>query len=130
MQREPSIKKTRMGTRILEAMSSFRKVYDLVEGKQNKDYIETLWINYSQRWEMLSIHWEGINKKKGILFFVLAGDVWYPCSGGEITRHGIHNPCLSYRIDYEDGSVEYGMAAWGEWAYCAADNTPHIPFGD
>jgi hypothetical protein len=72
--------------------------------------------------ENLPVETNGMAANKRISYFMLCGGQWYPCHAGyESDREG----WLNYRIDYQDGSSESGVAKPWEWAHCTVDNTPN-----
>lgn len=62
---------------------------------------------------------EQISRHRPIMFFILAGDEWWPAQAG----HEADNDWLNYRIDYNDGSCDSGPSRRLHWAQCTADET-------
>lgn len=69
--------------------------------------------------EELPIVWNDVHEK-GIMFFILVGNEWFPCHVGTIDET---IGWLNYRINYKDGSTENGISRPFHWAHCTADNS-------
>ena len=68
----------------------------------------------------LPIHTDGIQCRAPLFFTLTAGE-WWPCSAGIVNEDGVTKNRLQYRIDYENGSSESGVAQPLSWAHATVD---------
>lgn len=125
------------GHPIARMYRAFQSIVDVAGEEFTADELHRHWLRAAYKWEGLAADFRHVTRPAVTMYFVLLSDTWFATDRGwEVTGmpgSSAAFPYLRYTLmDYDDdkretGSSVNGLATFGTWAECTADNTPSLP---
>lgn len=121
---------------VCQLFRAFDILVHLIGDEVGSDEMQRHWLRAISKFEDLPTNWDHCPSGHAYYFVLIAGE-WHATNRGQ-EEYGIpgsneHYQYLRYTLpEYdsngkETGTFNNGLAPFGTWAYCSADDTPCIP---